>query len=144
MRTGWLILVLAVSLGGCAAGGPPLVDMTDVNPVVYQRDLDQCQVEARSVVDLAGPIVVGAIAGATIGMGFGALLSTPVSWTAIGYGGAAGAVAGAGISAATSAGWGADVSAAADAPPAAPPPPRQSLADCIAAHGYKVIAPAPQ
>ena len=130
MRGGWLIL--ALSLGGCAAGGPPLVDMTDVNPVAYQRDFDQCQIEAQGD-DSAGPFLVGALMGGTIGMGIGAIAApasaTAVGATAVGYGGAAGAVAGAGVS------------GAANAPLAAPPPvPRQTLAQCLTAHGYKVIS----
>jgi hypothetical protein len=128
MRARWL--VFATSLGGCAAG-PPLVDMTDVNPVVYQRDFDQCAIEAQGTVP-AGPLVAGAIMGGTIGMGLGALLAPATSTTAVALGGATGAVAGAGVS------------GAAGAPLAMPPPaPRQSLADCLTAHGYTVIS-APQ
>ena len=124
MRKAWL--VLAASLGGCAAG-PPLVDMTGVDPVAYQRDLDQCQLVAQDT-DPAGPLVVGALMGATIGMGLAAGIA-PVSTTAVGYGGAAGAAAGAGVSGATG------------APLAArPPAQRQSLAACLTAHGYKVIS----
>ena len=124
MRIGWLLMV--APLCGCA--GPPLVDMTDVNPVVYQRDFDQCQVEAQEF-EPAGPLVAGAIMGASFGMGLGALATgVPGATMAVGYGGAAGAAAGAGVSAATA------------APLAATPSlPRQSLADCLTGHGYKVI-----
>ncbi len=104
MRGGCLIL--ALSLGGCAAGGPPLVDMTDVNPVANQRDFDQCQVEGQDV-DSAGPIVAGALMGGTFGLGIGAMAATApavaLGSSAAGYGGAAGAVAGAGVSGAAGA-----------------------------------------
>jgi hypothetical protein len=119
-------LALAVALGGCAAG-PPLIDMTDINPVTYQRDFDQCQVEAQGD-EPAGPIVVGALIGASFGFGLAGFAAAPGS-TGILYGGAAGAVSGAGLSAATGTPLGAQ-----------PPVPRQSLADCLAAHGYKVIS----
>jgi len=130
MRGGCLIL--ALSLSGCAAGGPPLVDMTDVNPVTYQRDFDQCQIEGQDV-DRAGPILVGALMGGTFGLGIGAMAATgpavALGSSAAGYGGAAGAVAGAGVS------------GVANAPLAAPPPaPRQTVAQCLTAHGYTVIA----
>jgi hypothetical protein len=121
-------LFLAAALGGCASA-PPLVDMTDVNPVVYQRDSDQCEVEAQGT-STTGPLLAGAIMGGTIGAGLGALLVAPTS-TAVAFGGGAGTVAGAGVSEATA------------APLAVPPPaPRQSLAACLAAHGYKVISAA--
>jgi hypothetical protein len=124
MRIGWLLIV--APLFGCA--GPPLADMTDVNPVVYQRDLDQCQIEAQAA-EPAGPLVAGAVMGASFGMGLGALATgMPATAAAVGYGGAAGAAAGAGLSAVTG------------APLAAPPPaPRQSVADCLTARGYKMI-----
>jgi len=125
MRKGWIAFMAA--LAGCA--GPTLVDMTDVNPVVYQRDFDTCEIEAQGI-EPAGPLVAGAIIGASFGMGM-ATLATGVTRTtaAVGYGAAAGAAAGAGVSAAT----GVPLAAA-------PPAPRQSLADCLAAHGYTVIA----
>jgi hypothetical protein len=129
-------LVLALSLGGCAAAaGPPLVDMTDVNPVTYQRNLDRCEIEAQGDGGMIGPLVAGAIIGGTMGVGLGAFAAPASATTATaaeGYGGAAGAVAGAGVS------------AAAGTPLAMPPPaPRQTLAQCLTAQGYKVIAPAP-
>src|SRR6185312_4687806 len=108
MRKGWIAFMAA--LAGCA--GPTLVDMTDVNPVVYQRDLDQCEIEAQGV-EPAGPLVAGAIIGASFGMGLGALATgVPGTTQAVGYGGAAGAAAGAGVSAAT----GAPLAAAPPAP----------------------------
>ena len=122
-----LPLAVAAALVGCA--GPPLVDMNDVNPVAYQRDFDQCQIEAQWF-EPAGPIVAGVIIGGSFGLGLGAIGSgVPATTAAEGYGAAAGAVTGAGVSAI-----------------AGPPPattgaaPRQSMADCLASHGYKVIA----
>ncbi len=124
-------VVLIAALGGCA--GPPLVDMTDVDPVVYQRNLDRCDVEGQTV-EPAGPVIAGIIMGATMGVGLGAFAggATYTTTMAEGYGAAAGGVAGAGISAAT------------DAPlAAAPAVPRQTVADCLTAHGYRIIKPAP-
>jgi hypothetical protein len=119
-------LLLAAALGGCASA-PTLVDITDVNPVVYQRDLDQCEVEAQGT-STTGPLLAGAIMGGTIGVGLGALAVSSTS-AAAAVGGGAGTVAGGGVSEATA------------TPLAAPPPaPRQSLADCLTAHGYKVIS----
>jgi hypothetical protein len=130
--TGKTCIALVAALGGCAA--PPLVDMNDVNPVVYQRDLDRCDVEAQSV-EPAGPVIAGLIMGATMGLGLGAFAGGATTYTttmAEGYGAAAGGVTGAGISAAT------------NAPLAVPPPaPRQTVADCLTASGYRIIKPAP-
>jgi len=120
-------LLTALALAGCA--GPPLVDMTDVDPVVYQRDFDHCEMVAQGSVP-AGPVVIGALMGATIGVGAaGFITAVPAATAASGIGAASGAAAGAGVSAASG------------QPLAVPPQPtRQSLADCLASHGYKVIA----
>jgi hypothetical protein len=127
MTKAWLLL--AVGLGACSTA-PPLVDMTDIDPVVYQRDLDSCEAQSRSMNE-AGPIIAGAIMGASVGAGIGAFagfapLAGPTA--AEGYGAAAGGVAGAGASAATS------------EPLAAPPPvPQQTVAECLKSHGYKLL-----
>lgn len=122
--------LLILALGGCAAG-TPLVDMTDVNPVTYQRDLDRCQAIGTSA-DPVGPIVAGAIMGASIGMGAGAFAyGTSAISVAEGYGAGAGAVAGAGTAAASSEGK--------VALPEGVPQVRQSVADCLRARGYKVL-----
>jgi hypothetical protein len=127
----WRTLVLALSLGGCTVAGPPLVDMTDVNPVTYQRDLDQCGIEAQDSSSI-GPLLAGVIIGGTMGMGAGAFAAPATAaagGTTVGYGAAAGAVVGGGVSAASG------------APLAVPPPPgqRQTLDQCLTSHGYKVL-----
>jgi hypothetical protein len=140
VRIAWLLI--AAALAGCA--GPPLVDMTDVDPVVYQRDFDHCEVAAPSH-EWTGAIIVGALMGATIGLGAATFAATEPGFTlATGYGAAAGAAEGAGASAVTGTPLAVPPPAGqAAAPPAVSPPgPQQSLADCLAAHGYKVITPA--
>lgn len=123
-------IALVAALGGCA--GPPLADMTDVDPVVFQRDLDGCEAVSQTV-EPAGPVLAGLLMGATIGAGLGAFAGgAAVSGATIGegYGAAAGGVAGAGVSAAT------------NRPLAIPPPaPQQTVAECLTAHGYKISQP---
>jgi len=122
---------IALGLAGCAS--PPLVDMTGVDPVVFQRDLDRCQAIAAGK-DTAGPLIAGAIMGASVGLGAGAFAgsSTAIS-QAEGIGAGAGAVAGAGTAATFK---------AAPAPPPAKPEELRSVADCLRAHGYKLLPPA--
>jgi hypothetical protein len=127
MRSAISLAVMA-ALGGCVAA-TPLVKMAGVDPVVYQRDLDRCQSIAPSA-DAIGPLVVGAIMGASFGMGAGAFAgpSGAISM-AEGYGAAAGAGAGAGLY------------TLANAQPTPPGPPQEtrSVADCLRAHGYTVL-----
>ncbi len=130
MRRIITLAAIALGLAGCAS--PPLVDMTGVDPVVYQRDLDHCQAIATGK-DVAGPLVAGAIIGASVGMGAGAFAgATPAISEAEGIGAGAGAAAGAGTAAAVK---------AAPEPPAKPEEIR-SVADCLRVHGYKVLPPA--
>ncbi|MGH7088447.1 MAG: hypothetical protein ACREFQ_06060, partial [Stellaceae bacterium] len=68
------LLGLATALAACS--GPPLVDMTDVDPVVYQRALDRCEAEGQSY-DAVGPLIAGVIIGASAGAGLGALAEGP-------------------------------------------------------------------
>jgi hypothetical protein len=126
-----------LALGGCAAT-TPLVDMTDVNPVTYQRDLDYCQSIGTSY-DPLGPVLVGALMGASVGFGAGAaaygsgLGGVTVAEAA---GGGAGAAAGAGLAAAANEG--------AVTLPEGVPQERVSVADCLRARGYKpLLAAAP-
>jgi hypothetical protein len=130
-----LILALPVlALGACTAT-TPLADMTDVNPVTFQRDLDHCQLIGTSP-DPVGPIVAGAVIGASIGMGAGAFAyGTQAISVAEGYGAGAGAVAGAGTAAAANEG--------AVTLPEGVPKERMSVADCLRAKGYKVLPPQP-
>jgi hypothetical protein len=124
----YLSLLPALALGACVSA-TPLVDMTDVDPVVYQRALDDCEAGAYADANAAGPILAGAIIGATIGMGAGAV-ATSASTTmsaAEGYGAAAGTVAGGG----TGAALGHAPAAATDRP--------QTVAECISARGYKLV-----
>ncbi len=128
------LAVIAILLAGCATSGPPLVDMTDVDPVVYQRDLDHCEAVGNGS-DAAGPLVTGAIMGLSVGAGLGALiggtggLTGPVYSTAEAYGSGAGAVAGA------AAGAAADTPSSQRTDPAG----RPTVAQCLGAKGYKVI-----
>jgi hypothetical protein len=128
------LTLFALALGGCAAT-TPLVDMTDVNPVTYQRDFDRCQA-IGTIPDPVGPIVVGAIMGASFGFGAGAFAyANPGAITvAEAYGGASGAVAGAGIAAAVNDG--------AVTLPEGVPQQRLPVADCLRARGYKVLGEA--
>jgi hypothetical protein len=127
-----LVTLLTIALGGCAAT-PPLVDMTDVNPVTYQGDLDYCQSIGTSY-DPVGPIVVGIIMGASVGFGAGAAAYTATGGISVAeaYGGAAGAAAGAGVAAAANEG-------AISLPPGVPQE-RVSVDDCLRARGYKPLA----
>jgi len=127
-----MVPLLGLALCGCTAA-TPLVDMTDVNPVTYQRDLDYCQAIGTSH-DPVGPIVVGAIMGASFGFGLGGFAATNASATTVAeaYGGASGAAAGAGLAAAANEGV---------VPlPEGVPQERPSVADCLSARGYKVLA----
>jgi hypothetical protein len=129
-----LLLFCAAALAGCAMSGPPLVDMTNVDPVVYQGDLDHCQTIGRGS-DAVGPLVAGALMGVSIGGGLGAILggaapaTTFTSAETIGSG--AGAVAGAAAD------------TVANAPPAKGAPPAaggsETVAQCLTAKGYRVI-----
>jgi hypothetical protein len=121
-----------LALGACTAT-PTLVDMTDVNPVTYQHDLDHCELIGTNP-DPVGPIVAGAVIGASIGLGAGAFAyGTQAVSVAEGYGAAAGATAGAGTAAAVNEG--------AVTPPEGVPKERMSVADCLRAKGYKVLPP---
>jgi hypothetical protein len=126
--------LVALGLAGCAAPAP-LVDMTGVDPVRFQRDLDRCEAIARGP-ETFGPLVAGAIMGASFGMGVGAFAGTSSSVSvAEGIGGGAGAAAGTGTAA---------IIAPAPAPvPSAAPEETRSVADCLRAHGYKPLPPAP-
>ena len=127
-------LLPILALGACTAT-PTLVDMTDVNPVTYQRDLDHCELIGTNP-DPIGPIVAGAVIGASVGMGAGAFAyGTQAISVAEGYGAGAGAVAGAGTAAAVNEG--------AVTPPEGVPQERVSVADCLRAKGYKVLPPQP-
>lgn len=128
----WRLLPVLATLGGCVAP-TPLVDMTGVDPVVYQRDLDYCQSIASSA-DKYGPLFAGALIGGTAGLGAGAFAAPATSTFSAseGYGAAAGAAAGTGAAA-----------IAGPPPPRAAPTPEEmrSVADCLRVHGYKVLKP---
>jgi hypothetical protein len=116
-------LAACLALAACAAPAHPLVDMTDVDPVTFQQVYDNCEATAVDTYP-SGPIFAGMVIGATVGMGMGAIIGGVSDGISIaeGYGALAGAGAGAvpGL-----------VTAQSDQ--------RQSLADCLGAHGYKVI-----
>lgn len=128
----YLAVVIAMALPGCAASGPPLVDMTDIDPVVYQRDLDHCEAVGNSS-DAVGPLVAGAIMGLSVGAGLGAMFgaagapgATYTTSEAIGTG--AGAAAGAV----------ADTAANSPSSQKSDPAARPTVAQCLTARGYKV------
>lgn len=128
------LAAIAIALSGCATSGPPLVDMTDIDPVVYQRDLDRCEAIGNSS-DKVGPLVAGAIMGMSIGGGLGAFiggtggLGAPTYSAAEAYGTGSGAVAGAAADAAI------------NTPSAQKTDPleRPTVAQCLSAKGYKVV-----
>ncbi|HZT52112.1 MAG TPA: hypothetical protein VFA22_09265 [Stellaceae bacterium] len=124
--------LLLLALGGCAASATPLVDMTDVNPVTYQRDLDDCESIGTSY-DPAGPVLVGALMGASVGFGVGGLAYSSLAGTSVaeGWGGASGAVAGAGLAAGANEGV---------VPlPKGVPQERVPVSQCLSERGYKVL-----
>jgi hypothetical protein len=129
-----LFLFCAAALAGCAMSGPPLVDMTNVDPVVYQGDLDRCEAVGRGS-DAVGPLVAGALMGASIGGGLGAILggSSPlVTFTsAETIGSGAGAAAGAAADTAANAPAAKGTAPAADG--------SETVGQCLTAKGYRVI-----
>lgn len=63
MRTA-LATMTIMQLTGCA--GRPIVDMKGVDPMQYQRDLEECENYA-SQVNVAGQTATGAVAGTVVG-----------------------------------------------------------------------------
>ena len=123
--------MLSLALANCAT--PTLVDMNDVDPVAYQSVLDRCE-RIGTTTDVAGPLVVGAIIGATMGIALSGVIAAPPMFGASqaqGLGAAAGGVYGAGtVAVATELGK--------DEPKA--PEVKQTVPDCLRAHGYQVLA----
>lgn len=86
-------------LVGCASDYRPAVDLTGVDAAKYHRDLAECAGRAQAAYP-GGAMVVGAVAGGTIGAGMGSLLGS--GWVGIAsntglaesYGAIAGGVAG--------------------------------------------------
>ena len=105
----------ACILAGCA--NQPIIDRKGVDPVAYQRDLNECEryAEQVSVAQKAG---AGAVAGAAIGTAIGAILGG----VGTGEGAAVGAVQGA----ATGSGRGVRER-------------RQVIRNCLRNRGYSVL-----
>jgi hypothetical protein len=125
MRRVWF--VLAISLSGCAPTHP-LVYMSDLDPVAYQRVLDHCEAVGGTS-DAAGTAIAGTIIGASFGLGLATLFTVaPFGAAAAGYGAGGGGAVGA-------------VALGSDTPvkEALSADPPQTLEECLAAHGYKVI-----
>ena len=118
------LLVVAL-LAGCAPA-QPLVDMRGADPVAYQRVLDRCAAIA-SPDNPNGPLLVGVIIGGTMGLGLATMITGYVEETGAAIGAASGAVAGGAIAATTNLGE------------TLSPGPRQSLDECLASHGYRVV-----
>jgi hypothetical protein len=119
------LLIAALSLTGCVEH--PLVDMTDIDPVSYQAVYDRC--EASSVgTSKGGPILVGVIMGASVGMGLAAVIvgAAPGISAAEGWGALSGAGAGAAAGSIPN-------------PVTGPPENYQSISDCLTQHGYKLL-----
>jgi hypothetical protein len=100
--------------------------MTDVDPVVYERDLAACQAIAQTPYP-AGAIAVGMVIGASVGAGLGTIIA-PLSGAAnLGLAESTGGLSGGAAGAVPGAAAGTTVQ------------PAQSLDACLAAHGYKVL-----
>lgn len=96
--------LVSALLAGCASNYHPAVDMSGVDSAKYNADLAACAARAQQNYP-GGAMLVGAVAGATVGAGMGALLghvwviaSNP--GLAESYGAIAGGVAGTGYGAA--------------------------------------------
>jgi len=117
-----------MALAGCAPQHP-LVDMTNVDPVAYQRVLDRCDAIA-SPGSGSGPLVAGVLIGGTMGLGAGAFISGLVDEGGAAIGAASGAAVGA--AAATVGKDSALVKSVSAAPP-------QTVDACLTGHGYKIV-----
>ncbi|MEM6708889.1 MAG: glycine zipper family protein [Pseudomonadota bacterium] len=76
MRIPLLLLLGTFALGGCASHnrpGEPIVDLTGVDPVLYDQDLGECRVFAKQV-PVATQTGAGAAAGAVLGTVIGAAI----------------------------------------------------------------------
>jgi hypothetical protein len=123
-----LRFVLAISLSGCAPTHP-LVDMSDVDPVAYQRVLDRCEL-VNGTSDVAGPVVAGTLIGASFGLGLATVFTVaPFGAAAAGYGAGGGGAVGAGAATLAS------NTPVGDTFSSHSP---QNLDECLTAHGYKV------
>lgn len=106
--------------------------MTDVDPVVYERDLAACQASAQTPYPYPpGRIFAGLVIGASFGAGLATII-VPLSGAAnLGLAESSGALSGG------AAGAAADGAAGTVTPPADRMP---SVDACLAAHGYKKLA----
>ncbi|HSG90478.1 MAG TPA: hypothetical protein VLA56_14780 [Pseudomonadales bacterium] len=116
----FVLVLLAASLGGCVtpAKNSILVDTKGIDPVGYQRDLDECGEYADSV-STGGRAAAGAAAGATI-------------WGAIGaiFGGSDGAARGGGAGAVVGGARGAGSGYSEK---------QEIVRNCLRGRGYKVL-----
>jgi len=99
------MVLVSVLLAGCASDYRPAVDLTGVDVAKYNGDLAACAARAQQAYP-GGAMVVGAVAGATIGAGMGTVLGQTAGWgiasnsgLAESYGAIAGGVAGPGAGA---------------------------------------------
>ena len=64
--------VLALCAAACAAHPDPIVDMTGVDPVLYEQDLQDCKQISRQIRTEVG-VAKGAAGGAAVGGAIGAI-----------------------------------------------------------------------
>lgn len=116
-RLGLMIILLALSLTGCARS-KPIVDRRGLDPAAYAQDLAECQSYAEQV-ETEAQVVGGAAGGAAVGGAMGAILN-----------GAEGAAKGAGVGAVGGAAGGVRRSVREQ---------DQVVKNCLRGRGYRVL-----
>jgi hypothetical protein len=142
-----VVTTLGLVVTGCAALQPyqPTVDLAGANPAIYQDDLVACRNKVNGLGGspiAGGPILVGAVIGASFGLGLAGVMG---DFGVVGnyaaaeaIGGTSGAAAGGAIGAAI--GNTAPVESASPSQPL-PPGERQAAIDqCLRGDGYKLVS----
>ncbi|HEX7968957.1 MAG TPA: hypothetical protein VF502_12120 [Stellaceae bacterium] len=124
-----LMLVLTGALAACGptSAYQPKVELGGIDPVRYETDLRDCKMAAEHA--QFGPVIAGAVIGASLGAGFATLFAWWTAASNVGlaetYGAASGTEPGILVGAAQSAGQPADEP--------------QLVDQCLRNNGYKVI-----
>lgn len=93
------VMILALSVVGCASYRPMVMPESVGDPYVYEQDLSMCQDYARRI-SPGGAAVTGAVFGGLLGAAFGALIGNDEFMRdSMRWGAAQGAVNGAGSAA---------------------------------------------